>query len=911
MVSTGSRLGVYEVLAPLGSGGMGEVYRARDTRLGRDVALKILPPLFNQTPERRARFEREAQLLAALNHPNIGAIYGLEAANDTHFLVLELVEGATLASRISRGPVPLDEALRIAGEIIGALEAAHDRGIIHRDLKPSNIALTPDGHVKVLDFGLAKATDPIAASDVGAAGVTHSPTLTLAATQAGVILGTAAYMSPEQAKGRVADKRSDVWAFGCVLFEMLTGTRAFEGEDVSDTMAAVLRGEPSWHLLPPDVPPYLRDILRRCLAKDRRSRIPDLSVVRFLLDDGERVPATSAAPAAAPAPHRRRELLLWGTAAAALVAAAFALATWAPWRRPPDLPPTRVAAYIGIDDSLFGDVGSAAALSPDGRMLAITTGGGMATTHLALRRLDQLQATTIPNSDGGFGPFFSPDGQWIGFFAGGKLKKIAVAGGAAVTLADAPQPRGGTWSEDDFIIFATSATSGLSLVAAAGGPVEEFTALQAGDTTHRWPDAVPGGRVLFTTSTGGAFGETAELAVRDPDGSVRKLLRGASYGRYAASGHLLYVTNSALFAAPFDASSGRLTGPGVPVVESVANTYGNGGAQFTLSRTGTIAYLGGGGVTSDAPISWLEESGQVSPLRAMPANWSNPSFSPDGNRLAIDISDGTQSDIWIYEWERDTLSRLTFDPADDLRPLWSPDGSRIAFSSRRGDQQNTNIWWQRSDGTGEAQRLTESKTQQIASSFHPGGRLLAYDEPAPGGRTGRDLFMLPLEGNESSGWQAGKPSVFLQTPQNEGSSMFSPDGRWVAYISNETGRNEVYVRPYPGPGGKWQISTGGGDDPTWAPRGSRFFFASPADSKLMVAPFSIAGASFRAEKPRLWAEARFVGRPRTPSRDLAIHPDGRRFAIASADNGQQEKVDQLVMVFNFFNELQRLARPAR
>jgi eukaryotic-like serine/threonine-protein kinase len=911
MITSGTRLGTYEVLLPLGAGGMGEVYRARDTRLGRDVALKILPPLFSQNPERLARFEREAQLLAALNHPHIGAIYGLEKASDTHFLVLELVEGDTLATRIAAGALPLNEALRIGREIIDALEAAHDKGIIHRDLKPSNIALTADGHVKVLDFGLAKATDPvISGSEVSPIGVTYSPTLTLAATQAGVILGTAAYMSPEQAKGRVADKRSDVWAFGCVLFEMLSGVRVFDGEDASDTMAAVLRGEPAWQALPAGVPLYLREILRRCLDKDRRTRIPDFSVIRFLLDDGGRAAAAPVAVPPTTAPSRTGRLTTafpWAAAVVAVVVAAIALVNWAPWRSAPVTLPTRVNASIGVDDSLFTDVGSAAAFSPDGRLMVMTVAGATSPPHLVLRRLDQLLANTISNSEGGVSPFFSPDSQWIAFFAGGKLKKVSVNGGAAVTLADASQPRGGTWTDDGFIIFAASSTGGLSRVSDSGGPVEEWTKLTEGDVTHRWPDAVPGGRVIFTSTISSAYGD-AQISVRDPDGTVRRLLRGATFGRYAASGHILYLVNNALFSVPFDASRGEVVGAGVPVIDAVTQNAGNGSGQFTVSRTGTVAYLGGDSTAGDTPIQWLDQTGKTSPLRTMPANWSNPSFSPDGRRLAIDISDGTQSDIWIYDWERDTLSRLTFDPTDDLRPVWTPDGTRIAYSSRRGDKQNVNLWWQRADGTGEPQRLTDSVAQQTPSAFGPGGRILAFDEVSQGSKTARDLMMLPIEGDDATGWKAGTPTVFLQTPQNEGSAMFSPDGRWVAYISNETGGNEVYVRPYPGPGGKWQISTGGGDDPTWAPARSEFFFASN-DNRLMVAPFSVSGASFQAEKPRVWTDKKFVARPRPPSRDVAIHPDGKRFALASAQDGADEKIDQIVIVFDFFDELRRAAKP--
>jgi serine/threonine-protein kinase len=447
-------------------------------------------------------------------------------------------------------------------------------------------------------------------------------------------------------------------------------------------------------------------------------------------------------------------------------------------------------------------------------------------------------------------------------------------------------------------------------VSDSGGPVEEWTKLTDGDVTHRWPDALPGGRVIFTSTVGGAFGENAQISVRDPDGKVRRLLRGAASAQYAASGHILYLVNNALFSVPFDISRGEVLGAGVPVIDAVTQNPGNGSGQFTVSRNGTIAYLGGDSASTDLPIHWVDQTGKTSPLRAMPTNWSNPAFSPDGRRLAVDISDGTQSDIWIYDWDRDTLSRLTFDPTDDLRPVWSPDGTRIAYASRRGDKQSANLWWQRADGTGEPQRLTDSTAQQTPSSFAPDGRALAFDEVTQGSKTARDLMMLPIDGDEATGWKPGKPFVFLQTPQNEGSSMFSPDGRWIAYISNETGGNEIYVRPYPGPGGKWQISTGGGDDPTWSPVQREFFFAA-GDSRMMVAPFSVSGASFQAEKPRVWADKKFLARPRPPSRDVAIHPDGKRFAFASAQDGGDEKVDQLVLVFDFFDELRRAAKPSK
>jgi serine/threonine-protein kinase len=911
-MTPGTRLGAYEVVSSLGAGGMGEVYRAQDTKLGRHVALKILPPTFRSDPERLGRFQREAQLLAALNHPRIGSIYGIEEAADVQFLVLELVDGETLAARLERGPLSVDEALAIAREVVEALDAAHEKGIIHRDLKPSNIALTADGHVKVLDFGLAKATDPTGFSDLSPNGVTHSPTLTLGATQAGVILGTAAYMSPEQAKGRTADKRSDVWAFGCVLFEMLTGTRAFEGEDVSDTMAAVLRGEPNWDALPAGVTPGIRTLLRRCLDKDRRTRIPDVSVVRYLMDDAAHASApTPVATLPASSTPRARRLLPWGLAAASLTLAAVAVTMWKPWRETAPAPTLRMRIDVGADASLSTSLGAAADISPDGQLLAFVGGGIAAPPKLYVRQLSQLQATPLAGTDGATTPFFSPDGQWIGFFAGGKLKKIAVTGGAAVSIADVVSPRGAAWLDDDSIVFAPDATAPMLRISSAGGTAEPFLTSAKKETLYRWPAGLPGGRVLYTTAAGLSFGiETAALEVRDPDGTTRVLVKGGYYGRYARSGHILYISNGTLFAAPFDAERAVLKGQGFPVVEAMAGNTGNGTAHYAVSATGTAVYVPGATVNNENPISWLDEAGKLQPLRATASNWSNPEFSPDGHRLAIDIADGAQSDIWIYDWERDTLSRLTFDPTDDARPVWTRDGSRIAFVSKRGDKATFNLYWQRSDGTGDVQRLTESKNQQTTASIHPSGKFLAYDEVTPG--NGRDIMILPIEGDEATGWKPGKPYVFLQTPQSEGSPMFSPDGRWILYISNETGRNEIYVRPFPGPGGKWQVSNGAADDPTWSRDGRRIFFASANNNGVMTATYSVDGASFRVEKPTQWSTGRFIERPRSPSRDFALHPDGRRFAVAGVSEPEaQNQLNQVVLVFNFFDELRRVTKTER
>jgi serine/threonine-protein kinase len=909
MVQAGSRIGPYEIETALGAGGMGEVYRARDTRLNRRVAIKSLPAAFAQDPERVARFKREAQLLAALNHPHIAGIHGLEESNGSQFLVLEFVDGETLADRLAKGPIPLAESLRIAREIIDALEAAHEKGIIHRDLKPGNVALTADGQVKVLDFGLARYEAGDSSSSID---LTASPTLAYAGTQAGIILGTAAYMSPEQAKGKAVDKRSDVWAFGCLLFEMLSGKKAFEGEDVSDTLAAILRGEPDWAALPPDVPPGLRTLIKRCLERDRRARIPDLSVVRFLMADNASAGLLSASgPQSVPivaAPPSPRSLVPWLVAGVFAVALAGVLVLWSPWRGVAPASPVRVSTEVGANTSLLPAL-TAVALSPDGTMLAFVGGDGSNPAHIFIRRLEQLQATMLPSTEGAAAPFFSPDGQWIAFFSGGKLKKVAVSGGAAVTLCDATSGRGGTWADDGSIVFQPESTPGTSLmrVSAAGGAPSPLIRLADGEAMQRWPQMLPGSKaVLFTSlGSGSSVFDAAQIVVQTlPDGPRTVLAKNAYFGRYARSGHVLYVQQGTLFAAPFDVNRLELTGAGVPAVEALLSTNANGSAQLTISDNGTVAHISGATVSSAAPIEWLDASGKTTPLRSTAADWSSPSFSPDGTRLAVDISDGSQVDVWVYDWARDTLSRLTFDKGDDVRPSWTPDGRRIVFASKRGEKGEQNLFWQRADGTGDVQPLTDGPNVKYGGSFHPSGKYLAFTEIRPG--TSSDVMILPIEGDEATGWKPGKATAFLAAPYIEGSPQFSPDGRWIAYISNESGRNEIYVRPFPGPGGKWQISNGDADDPNWSRTKRELLFLSTATSRIMRAPYIVEGDSFRAEKPQLWSDGIITGRPRPPSRDFDLHPDGLRFAIAAGATVANSKLDKVVLTFNFFDELKRL-----
>jgi serine/threonine protein kinase len=900
----GDAVAHYRIGDKLGAGGMGVVYRARDIKLDRDVAIKLLPSAVSQDPERLARFAREAKVLASLNHPNIAAIHGLEEAVGKRFLVLELVEGETLAQRIAKGPVPVDEALNVCRQIAEGLEAAHEKGIIHRDLKPANVKLTPEGNVKVLDFGLATTFQ----EEIAAADPSHSPTITQKMTRPGVILGTAAYMSPEQARGRHVDKRADIWAFGVVVFEMLTGNRLFSGETISDTLASVLKTDPPWTTLPAAVPPDLRRLLRQCLEKDVKRRLQAIGDARIQVEDllsgasGESVEATISPPL-----RFWQRWQPWAGVTGTLIIA-LALVLWAPWRKTIQSSASLLSVYLGADVSLVNQANSSdAILSPDGTMLAFVARkeGGSAQIHL--RPLNRAQATTLSGTEGAYSPFFSPDGQWIAFFSGGKLKKIGVSEGAVVTLCDAPAARGGAWADDGTIVLSpdVGAVPNVTLqrVSSVGGKAETLTSLAEGEATQRYPQVLPGGHsVLFTSSsTIGAFDDANLVVVTLPTRTRKIVQRGGYQGRYVSSGHLVYIHEGTLFAAPFDLGRLEVTGRPVPVLEGVRSNALSGGAELSVSASGTLVYVPGQSTSGRSPIHWLGRNGKTILLRAAPANWSNLQFAPDGRRLALEIVEG-QDDIWVYEWERDTLTRLTSDPASHRKPAWTPDGRRIAFASTRADPSTPNLYWQRADGTGEAQRLTESKNLQLPGSWHPSGKVLAYEEQNP--QTSYDLMLLPMGGDDISGWKPGPPAVFLRTAFAEREPAFSPDGRWLAYSSNETGRQEVYVRPFPGPGGKWQISTGGGSFPTWSLTKHELLYENEYETRVMVAPFAVEGDSFRAEKPWPWPNGRYEARG--SNRMFDLHPDGERLALRPATQTPTDaKQDHVTFIFNFFDELRR------
>ena len=734
-LSVGARLGSFEVLAPLGAGGMGEVYRARDTRLNRDVAIKVLPDAFLKDPGRLARFQREAEVLASLNHPHIAHIHGLEESGSVRALVMELVEGEDLAQRIARGALPVDDALRIARQIAEALEAAHEQGIIHRDLKPANVKVRPDGTVKVLDFGLAKAGEPLSSSSADAV-LANSPTITSATvpggvTGVGVILGTAAYMSPEQAAGRPVDRRSDLWAFGIVLLEMLTGRRVFTGETVSHVLASVLKSEPDWTALPPDTPAPIRKLLRRCVEKDCRRRLDSAAAARLEIEEALSPTGDERATSVQPPGSAWRRALPWSVAAVLAIAAS--VATWLV-KSPAPQQPVRLAINLPPGQRLAALNQPALAISPDGTKLvyvavqdrdpnaAPATQGQPAIQRLYVRALDSQEVKPVSGTEGAAGPFFSPDGQWIGFFAGGQLKKVSVNGGAAVTLALAPSPGGASWSSQGTLAVQLRQVGqqGLQQLSQEGGTPQPLTLLAKGEFIHRWPAFLPGEQaLLFVGSATGATWGNSHVAVEAIAEGVRKspaapaatTLAKGTQPRFAPTGHLLYAQSGTLMAAPFDARRLALTGAAVPALEGVMQFNTTGAARYSVSATGTLVYVAGKLADDKSRLVWVSRGGEEQPLQAVPHNYVFPRVSPDGRRVAVEILE-QEEQTWVYDVSSDHLTRLAFEGSVNNIPAWSPDGKRIAFSSNRASVAS-NVFWSLADGSGGAERLTTSDACQF------------------------------------------------------------------------------------------------------------------------------------------------------------------------------------------------------
>jgi eukaryotic-like serine/threonine-protein kinase len=903
-LATGDRIGAYDVVAPLGAGGMGEVYRARDAKLGRDVAIKVLPDAVALDPDRVDRFNREARTLAALNHPHIAAIYGVENAGGRAALVLELVEGPTLADRIAAGPIPVDEALPLARQIADAVGAAHDHGIIHRDLKPANIKVRPDGTVKVLDFGLARAADPPAASST----LSLSPTLTSPRTEPGVILGTAAYMAPEQARGRAVDKRADVWAFGCVLFEMVSGRRAFEGDDAAEILAAIVRGEPDWAALPPDTPPPIHRLLRRCLTKDPAARLRDLHSAMLDIDDARLGPGV--APRAdgvsiKPGSGRTRARLVIAVIVALLAGIAVGAAAW---RRAtstaPSLPPTVRFSITPADQEVIVRSPQSMAISDDAVWIAyVATRAGIAggPGQLMLRAADQVDARPVAGAERALSPFFSPDSRWLGYFEGPReLRKVSIAGGPSTPITGlvGAVGRGASWGPDGRIVFATSDTAtGLLSVSTDGGEPVVLTTPQAstGERDHVMPTFLPDGHAVLFTILGFEGIDQAQVAVLDLRNRHQKtLIRGGSNAAYLSSGHLVYAAAGALHLVRFDADRLEVLGSPITTTERVAMSEPTG-AAFAASSAGGLLYVPGGTGTAalaGRTLVWVDRLGHEEPLTAPPRAYYAARLSPDGARLALDIRD-EQNDIWTWDVARRTLTRLTFGSAADIFPAWTADSRRLLYSSARQGAQN--VYVQSADGGGPEQRITTTSNAQFASAISADGTVALLTELRS--TTGSDVMLLPLDGT-------GRVTALVQTRFNERNADLSPDGRWLAYQSDESGgRDEIYVRPFPDiNGGRWQISTNGGSKPVWSRSGGELFYL---DREGLLTSVSIqATATFHADTPRRLLQMRYASAA-VNQREYDVTADGRRFLFIknpppTADASSQHS---LVIVLNWASEM--------
>jgi eukaryotic-like serine/threonine-protein kinase len=888
-LTPGTLVGPYEILGPIGVGGMGEVYRARDTGLHRDVAIKVLPDEFAQDTERLARFEREARTLASLNHPNIATIHGLELTGPTRALVMEFVDGPTLADRIAEGALPVDEALAIVRQIADALEAAHDQGIVHRDLKPANIKLRPDGTVKVLDFGLAKTIEPSGAMT----GRSMSPTITTPAmTQAGVILGTAAYMSPEQAKGRGVDKRSDVWALGCVLYELLTGRQAFDGEDVSETLASILRSEPDWNALPESVPPAVVVLLRRMLEKDRRQRVADVAAVTFVLSEPPLVNPRGVVA-------RRMSPIVVGIAALGALGIG-GLSYVAGGRLSVDAhrPVTRLTIPLP-DDQTLSFVGSAVAISPDGAYVAYTANG-----QVYLRALNRLETVAVHGSEGNVfapgtrRPKFSPDSKWLAFVRDNEIRKVAVAGGPPVTLVQAPGLTNFVWAEDGSLIYQTEQS--LWRVRETGGNPEPVAQGLTGRVQSF--DVLPGGDLLLSRFPAGTISAArSEIVVRSiADGRETVVFAGGVEAHYVPTGHLLYYSDGNLLTVPFDLPTLKVTGPPQPVADNVSSGATPGfpvaAAHVALSAAGTLAYVRGTDRRSNVrSLRWVDRSGREEPLSVRDEPYVYPRLSPDNRFVAVTIRTEIRGDIWMLDIARKTARALTTETSDERYSVWTPDGKRVAFGSVRGDDAAT--WLLSVDGSGAPVRIAGFPVSRygnfIPTSIAPQGDRLVVTSTS---LTGADIWIVPLQG--------GEPKPLLQTAATERNGEISPDGRWLAYESIENGQSNIIVRPFPDiQSGRWTVSNGGGSQPLWSRDGKELFYLD-AVNFLNRVPIE-AGSSFTTGPHTKLLSRTYVGTiPTYAGRQYDISDDGKRFLVMKdVATSTHEEPATIVIVQNWFEEL--------
>jgi serine/threonine-protein kinase len=884
---TGARLGPYEILSAIGAGGMGEVYRARDTRLDRTVAIKVLPAELATDSQFRERFAREARTISHLTHPHICTLHDIGEHDHVAFLVMEHLEGETLASRLNRGPLPVRQALQHASEIAAALEAAHRHGIVHRDLKPGNIMLTKAG-VKLLDFGLAK---------VGATAITSGALATDVQTMApltaqGAILGTMQYMAPEQIEGREADARSDIFAFGAVLYEMLTGRKAFEARSHASLIAAILEHDPpALTATPTLVPPQLDHVVRRCLAKDPDERwqtAADLHrELKWVAESFTTVVSDRDAGPRRVAVWRRRVPLGASIAAAVLVGLLAVTVTWVWKPRAPSVSPrvSRVTILLPPDQLLDRRV-SPVAISPSGTHVAYAgIGGGR--QQLYLRAMNEHDIRPLAGTDWATGPFFSPDGQWVGFFAQGKLKKVSISAGTIQTLCDA-SGFGGTWTpDDDFIYFAPGAQSGLFRVSARGGTPVEVTHVDRarGEISHRWPQVLPGGRaVLFTMWTGPGQDEKHVAAQRLDTGQRVMVVQGGQTGRYMASGHLVYARADELFAVRFNLDSLQTTGQAVRLVGSAL--IGNQGAHFAASEIGDLVLVPGDPRRLDRRLVWVTRNGDVEPVSAPVRPYAGTvAISPDGRFGAMDILEESIN-IWVYDFSRGTLTPLIKGAGSSQVPRWTTDGTRIVYRGTRMGFRD--LWWAPVSQPAAEERLTNSEHGATPSSWSNDGKWLFY--LSQGG-----IWMLPVAGGS-------KPRLVMQSPAGEAHPRLSPDGRWLAYTSNVSGRTEVFVQPFPGPGPRVQISTDFGTEPIWSRDGRELFYLD-RDTQLMAVDITTK-PTFRAGLPRVLVRGRYMFNSNQAA-GYDVSPDGQRFLRVQPLH-PDPPANQINVVLNWFEELRRV-----
>jgi Tol biopolymer transport system component len=896
-LAAGRALLHYRLLEKIGAGGMGEVWRARDTTLDRDVAIKFLPAEFAGDVQRLARFEHEAKVLASLNHTNIASIYGLHECEGHRFLAMELVGGEDLAQQLLRGPLPLREALDVARQVTAGLESAHGGGVVHRDLKPANVQRSPEGSVKILDFGLAKALES-AHGDAR-----QSTTVTSVGSIPGKILGTASYMSPEQARGQMIDRRTDLWAFGCLLYEMLSGKKAFDGSTITDILAAVVTRDPDWDALPADTPTPVRRLLRRCLEKDVRKRLRDAGDANLLLEDNPEDARSSTfvpTPSAAIVPAWKRSLP-WGMVLVLAVGLAGTLAMRA-GPKPAPAPPRIFSAKLPPDTKLDIETNQGEypilAISRDGSKIAFVAVGAEG-RRLYLRATDKLAAAPIPGTELGVAPFFSPDGRWIGFFASGKLEKVSVDGGEAIELCDAGLSRGGVWCDDDSIVFSPGTTGGLMRVPSGGGKPVALTTLDAGalERTHRWPALLPNGEIAFTVGAAdkpGAYEDARIDAVSLATGKRRTLVVGASMARYAASGHLVLARDNQLFAIRLTDATGGPLGSAQPVVQGVDGVVSSGAVFFDIAGDGTLVYVERDAKAKELALVRVGKDGRAAPLALPPREYRGPRVSPDGRRIVVGIGPGRgrASDVWIGDLVHGEMTRLTTDGLSSS-PIWTRDGRRIAFGASApggGDS----LVWRSADGTDPESVLASfsDSSARAPLSWSPDGTYLVYQQSAGAGRT-EDVMMLSVADRQS------RPVV--ATPAVEMGGILSPNGKWIAYVSDESGRFEVYVQSFPRPQGRWQLSSGG-VGPVWSTDGKSLYYIA-ADVKMMEVPVD-AGDTFSHGTPRALFDTRFPPDSDTFT-NYDVTADGGFVMVQTSS--EMRTAEHVNVVENFFGMLRRTA----